>query len=322
MPDQTTDKKLIAVMGATGNQGGAVVDALLTVPEQFDIRVITRNPESDKAKALAAKGCDVVKADADDVESMVSALKGAYGAFLVTNFWADMSMKHEIEQTDKLKEAAIAAEVKHVVLSTLEDSRPIINATSDKDTWPVLVEDFDSYVPHFDGKGEAGERFFASAAPTTLLFTSCYYENFINYGMGPKKYAEDQPLSVTFPTGDLPFPLNSLHDIGCTAVAIFQDPSTINTRVGVLSVSLTGQEIADAFSECLGEPVVYNSVDPAAYASFGFPGAADLANMFRFWSGFKPVHRGVAENEKLLGRSVDSLASWIEKNKEAFPIQS
>ena len=79
---EQTEKKIIAVMGATGAQGGAVVDALLTVPEQFAIRAITRNPESEKAKALIAKGCEVVKADADDVPSMVAAFSGAYGAFL------------------------------------------------------------------------------------------------------------------------------------------------------------------------------------------------------------------------------------------------
>eukprot|EP00536_Pseudo-nitzschia_multiseries_P008052 jgi/Psemu1/19457/gm1.19457_g len=317
---QKSDKKIIAVMGATGAQGGAVVEALLTVPEQFAIRAITRNPDSEKAKALASKGCEVVKADADDVDSMVLAFTGAYGAFLVTNFWADMSMAHEIEQTDKLQKATIAANVNHVVLSTLEDSRPVIKGAADKDTWPILDKPSNSYVPHFDGKGEAGERFLASAAPTTLLFTSCYYQNFISFGMGPKKHAEDQPLAITFPISDKPIPMNSLRDIGDTVLAILQDPSTINTCQGVVSGFYTGQEIADAFSTCLNVPVVFNAVEPSTYASFGFPGAEDLANMFRFWTTFKPVYREVAEVEKLLGRNTDSLSAWIENNKEAFVV--
>ena len=103
---QVKDKKCIAVMGATGNQGGAVVKALLTVPDEFTIRVITRKPDSDKAKALAAQGLEVVQADSDDEASMVAALTGVYGAFLVTNFWEGMSsMAREMEQTDKLQQA-------------------------------------------------------------------------------------------------------------------------------------------------------------------------------------------------------------------------
>jgi uncharacterized protein YbjT (DUF2867 family) len=318
MVQQDPEKKVIAVMGATGCQGGAVVEALLTKPEQFAIRAITRDPESDSAKSLLAKGCEVVKADADDEASMVRALSGVYGAFLVTNFWSDMSMAHEIEQTDKLQKAAIEAQVKHVILSTLEDTRPFIDATSDADSWPNLDEALGSYVPHMDGKGEAGERFLASAAPTTLLFTSFYYDNFINFGMGPKKHADDQPLAITFPTGNKSFAMNSLRDIGQTVMCILQDPSTINTCQGVVSEFHTGQEIADAFGKLLDMPVVFNSVEPAMYASFGFPGAADLASMFRFFVSFKPVHREVAGTEKLLGRKPDTLAAWIEEHKGAF----
>lgn len=138
-------KKLIAVMGATGCQGGAVVDALLKCSDQFDIRAITRNPDSKAAKALAEKGIELFKADADNEDSMIAAFTGAYGAFLVTDFWSDMDMKHEIEQTKILNRAVIAADVKHVVLSTLEDSRPLIQKASDVDTWPIVDKEFQSY---------------------------------------------------------------------------------------------------------------------------------------------------------------------------------
>lgn len=314
----TSEKKLIAVMGATGAQGGAVVEALSKVSNKFDICAITRNPDSDKAKALAEKGIKVVKADADDLDSMTRAFTGAYGAFLVTNFWSDMSMQHEIDQTKILQKAVIAADVKHVVLSTLEDTRPIIQETADVKTWPILEEKLQSFVPHFDGKGIAAKEFFASSAPTTLLYTSFYYDNFINFGMGPQKHAEDQPLAITFPTGDKPFIMNSLTDIGETVSAIFQDPSLIDTRQGVASACISGQEVADTFSKVLGVPVIFNAVDTATYASFGFPGAADLANMFRFFVSFKPVYREVAASEKLLGKKTVSLLDYIEKNKAAF----
>lgn len=312
------NKKVIAVMGATGLQGGAVVDALRTASDEFAIRAITRNPESDKAKALVAKGCEVVKGDADDVASMVTALSGAYGAFLVTNFWEHFSMTREIEQTDKLREAVIEAKVEHAVLSTLEDTRKFIEASDDKDTWPILEKELGSYVPHLDGKGEAGESFLKSEAPVTLLHTSFYFDNFINYGMGPQKQAGDQPLGICFPTGDKPFAMNSLRDIGCNVLSILQDPSTINTCQGVVSEYATGQEIADTFSKVIGEPVVFNAVPPSVYASFGFPGAAEMANMFRFFVATKQVYREVADNEKRLGRKTDSLVDYVKENQETF----
>lgn len=312
------DKKLIAVMGATGAQGGAVVDALLTASDEFAIRAITRNPDSEKAKALEAKGCEVVKGDADDVASMIKAFEGCYGAFLVTNFWEDMSMSHEMETTEKLQEACAEAKVEHVVLSTLEDTRPIISASDNADTWKVLDEETKSYVPHLDGKGETGKKFLESDVPVTLLFTSFYYDNFIHFGMGPQKHAEDQPYSITFPTGEAPFGMNSLRDIGCNVLSILKDPSTINTSVGVVSERATGKEIADAFSKVIGEPVVFNAVPVDVYAAFGFPGAADLANMFRYFAEFPAVHRTVQGNAERLGRKTDSLIEWIEANKDAF----
>lgn len=138
------------------------------------------------------------------------------------------------------------------------------------------------------------------------------------FGMGPKKYAEDQPLTLTFPIQDKPIAMNSLRDIGETVAAIFQDTSTINTKQGVVSAFHTGKEMAESFSKVLGVPVLFNAVEPAVYASFGFPGAAHLANMFRFKVSFKPVHRDVALSEKLLGRKTDMLDAYITKHKEVF----
>ena len=318
MVKETSEKKLIAVMGATGAQGGAVVEALLKLSDQFEIRAITRTPESEKAKALAANGIEVVKADGDDEDSITRAFSNAYGAFLVTNFWSDMNMQHEMDQTKILQKAVIAADVKHVVLSTLEDTRLKIKESGDADTWLVLDEKLQSYVPHYDGKGEVSKEFLASSAPTTLLYTSFYYDNFINFGMGPKRYAEDQPLVITFPTGDKPFFMNSLQDIGESVSAIFQDPSLINTHQGVAGSLHSGEEIADAFSKVLGVPVVFNAVDTATYASFGFPGAPELANMFRFFTSFKPDYRSIEGSEKLLGRKTVALVDYIEQNKGAF----
>jgi uncharacterized protein YbjT (DUF2867 family) len=90
------DKKIIAVVGSTGSQGGGVVQAILADPNGgFGARAITRDPNKDKAKALAVNGAQVVKADLDDVESLKKAFAGAYGVYAVTNFWEHFSGEKE-----------------------------------------------------------------------------------------------------------------------------------------------------------------------------------------------------------------------------------
>jgi hypothetical protein len=114
------------------------------------------------------------------------------------------------------------------------------------------------------------------------FLTSFYYENFINFGMGPKAHG-DGPKSITFPIADSKMCINAVEDIGKFGAKIFEDESLIGKQVGVQSSALTGNEIAAVFEDVLGEKVVYNSVPRDVYAGFGFPGAEDLANMFQFF---------------------------------------
>eukprot|EP00957_Ditylum_brightwellii_P033903 2569156-Ditylum_brightwellii.AAC.1 len=204
MADATENRKLIAVMGATGLQGGALVKAFHQLgTENFEVRAITRDPEKESAKSLAGKVKEVIKADGDDEESMVKAFEGCYGAFIVSNWWEHLDVRHEMKTLRTCKEAAKKAGVKHVVLSGLEDSRKFVNNAENKDTWKVLDEELGMYVPHIDGKGEVGEEYLADAdLPVTLLYTSFYYENFINFGMGPTRQADTDPYGITFPMSD------------------------------------------------------------------------------------------------------------------------
>ncbi|HTL03837.1 MAG TPA: NmrA family NAD(P)-binding protein, partial [Vicinamibacterales bacterium] len=118
------DKKVIAVVGSTGAQGGGLARAILDDPNGgFACRAITRDPNKAQAQALAAKGAEVVKADMDDVDSVKKAFAGAYGAYCVTNFWEHLSGEKEKAQARNLAEAAKAAGLKHVIWSTLEDTR-------------------------------------------------------------------------------------------------------------------------------------------------------------------------------------------------------
>src|SRR5688572_11251971 len=125
-------KKIITVLGATGAQGGGLVSAILQDSNSdFAVRAVTRNPKSDKAKELTALGAQVIAADIDDKESMKRALEGAYGAYFVTFYWAHFSPEKEYAETKSMAEAAKDAGLKHVIWSTLEDTRKWIPLDDD-----------------------------------------------------------------------------------------------------------------------------------------------------------------------------------------------
>src|ERR1700682_869050 len=211
-------KKIIAVVGATGAQGGGLVRAILSDKNgPFTARAITRNVNSDKAKALADAGAEVVAADLDDVKSLKKAFEGAHGAFCVTNFWEHFKPEKEISQARNMAQAAKDAGVKHVIWSTLEDTRQSIPLSDAR--MPTLMGKYK--VPHFDGKGEANAVFTQLGVPTTFLLTSFYWDNFIYFGMGPKKGA-DGKLAITLPLENKKLAGIAAEDIGKNAYALFE----------------------------------------------------------------------------------------------------
>jgi uncharacterized protein YbjT (DUF2867 family) len=140
-------RKVIAVVGATGAQGSGLVRAILSDPAgTFAVRALTRDPASEKARALAALGAEVVRADVDDVESLERAFAGAYGAFCVTFFWAHFSPEKELKQAENMAAAAAAAGLQHVIWSTLEDTRRWVPLSDNR--MPTLQGKYK--VPHFD----------------------------------------------------------------------------------------------------------------------------------------------------------------------------
>jgi len=119
------ERKIIAVAGATGAQGGGLARAILSdAGSGFAARALTRDVNSDKAKELAKLGAEVVAADVDDVESLKKAFRGAHGAYCVTFFWAHFSPEQELaEATNMMATAAKDTGLQHVIWSTLEDTR-------------------------------------------------------------------------------------------------------------------------------------------------------------------------------------------------------
>jgi len=315
-----SDKKIIAVVGATGAQGGGLVRAILADKSSpFVARAITRNVTSDKAKALAALGVEVVAGDADDEKSMVKAFSGAYGAFCITNFWEHLSPDREIAQATAMAKAAKAAGVQHAIWSTLEDSRRFIPLSDDR--MPTLHGKWK--VPHFDAKGVADQAFRDAGVPTTFLLTSFYWDNLIYFGMGPKK-GEDGVLGLVLPMGDRKLPGIAAADIGAAALGIFKaGKEFIGKTVGISGEHLSGAEMAAQLSKALGKEVRHLDVPPAVYRTFGFPGADDLGNMFQFNHDFADEFRSArsVEFSRRLNPAIQTFSEWLAQNKQRIPLE-
>ena len=311
------DKKIIAVIGATGAQGGGLARAIAADRSgPFAGRAITRNPGSEKGKALAALGLEIVGADLDDEKSLERAFAGAHGVYGVTNFWEHLSPEKELAQAGAIALAAKAAGVAHVVWSTLEDSRRWLPLSDPR--LPTLKEKYK--VPHFDAKGEA-DRFF-EGLPTTYLLAAFYWENFIYFGQGPRK-SSDGALVLALPLGGGKLPGIASEDIGRCAYGVFRrGEEMIGRRAGIAGEVLSGPEMAERFSRALGQTVNFYDMPFDQYRALGFPGADDMGNMFQFQAIFNDEFcrsRDVALS-RALDPELQSFSTWLDRNKEKIPI--
>ncbi|MBP7569991.1 MAG: NmrA/HSCARG family protein [Acidobacteria bacterium] len=313
--------KVIAVVGATGTQGGGLVRAILNDESgEFAARALTRDVNSEKARELARMGVEVVAADVDDVKSLERAFAGAYGAFCVTFFWHHMSAERETAEARNMAVAAKAAGVQHVIWSTLEDMRKWVPLSDDR--MPTLQGKYK--VPHFDAKGEANRFFLEMGLPVTLLNTSFYWDNFIHFGAGPKP-GPDGVLVLGLPLGDKLLPGIAAGDIGKCALGVFKaGRELVGKEIGIAGEHLTGRQLAEKMSRALGREVRYEHVPPAVYRSFGFPGADDMGNMFHVQLDFNEEF--VAARDVGLARrlnpALQSFDAWLERHAHEIPIES
>jgi len=316
-----SERKVIAIVGGTGAQGGGLVRAILNDPNGgFAARVLTRDPNGAKAKEYAKQGAEIIAADVDNPESLKKAFAGAYGAFCVTFFWAHFSPEKEMAEAKAMAEAAKAAGLPHVIWSTLEDTRKWVPLSDNR--MPTLQGKYK--VPHFDAKGESNHFFTDAGVPTTFLLTSFYWDNFISFGMGPKK-SPDGKLVLTLPMGDKKLPSIAAEDIGRCAYGIFKrGGELIGKTVAISGENLTGAQMAATFSQVLGKPVQYNSVPHDVYRGFGFPGSDDLGNMFQFKCDFEDYFCGARSPEfsRSLNPELQDFKTWLTRNKNAIPMET
>ena len=315
-----SQRRIIGVVGATGAQGGGLARAILADPNGgFAARALTRKPDSDAARELARKGAQVVACDLDQPDSVKRAFDGADAVYCVTNYWEHFSPERELAQARGMANAAKAAGVRHVIWSTLEDTRQWVPLSDGR--MPTLMGKYK--VPHFDAKGEADGFFRDAGVPTTWMLTSFYWDNFIHFGMGPKK-GPDGRLAITLPMADKKLPSIAVEDIGRCAYGIFKKGGElVNKRVGIAGGHPTGAELAASLSRALGREIVYNAVTPDAFRHFGFPGADDLGNMFQFKADFEDDYCGTRSLafSRSINPALQTFDVWLDRNKSRIPVE-
>jgi uncharacterized protein YbjT (DUF2867 family) len=315
-----SEKLTIAVVGATGAQGGGLVRAITADKSgRFEARALTRDKSTDKAKALLDLGAELVEADIDDEASLERAFEGAHAAFCVTFYWAHLSAEKEYAEAGVMARAAKHANVKHVIWSTLEDTRRFIPLSDER--MPTLQGKYK--VPHFDAKGEANALFAAAGVPTTLLNTSFFWENFIYFGLGPKK-GPDGVLALNLPMGDKKLSGIGAEDIGKCALGVFQRGSElIGKTISIAGEHISGADMARELGAAFGKEVKYNAVPFDVYRSFGFPGADELGNMFQFYHDCNDAYVGARDIAfaKKLNPALQDFKTWLAANKSKIPLE-
>lgn len=313
-------KKIIAVTGATGAQGGGLVRAIARDRTgEFVARAITRDVTSEKATELARLGAEVVAADVDDPESLARAFDGAHGAYCVTFYWTHMTPERELVEAKNLAAAAKRAGVAHVVWSTLEDTRKLVPLHDDR--LPTLMGKYK--VPHFDAKGEADAYFLELGLPVTFSRPAFYWENFVSFGMGPKR-GPDGALALNLPLAQSKLPGIAAEDIGKCAYGVFKKGHEyVGKTVGLAGDRLTGAEMAGAMTKAFGQEVRYVAVPFDVFRSLGFPGAEDLGNMFEYQALFESEFL-TARDPKLsreLNPELQTFDEWLARNGSLIPLE-
>ena len=293
-------RKLIAVVGATGQQGGAVVRAL-RASGQFAVRALTRQPE--KHPDL---GDEVVLADFNRPETLEAAFSGAHGAFLVTD--SREAGAGESRQALAAVDAAKAAGVRHVVWSTLPDVEAISGGAID--------------VPHFTAKAKV-ERLVSEAGfdHHTFVIAPFYYQNLVGV-MAPKKLPDGTAgWALPLDPERRVMHMGDIGELGSLVAGAFAHPEIAGhgEHLPLVGDFLTFNEIVATLNR-QGHKLSFNQVPREIFASW-FPGADGIAAMLAWFEAHTYLgadsRDAIALADKVAGRQPTPFATWAREN---FPL--
>ncbi len=324
------DTRIIAIIGATGQQGGGLARTILADPGTgFAARALTRNPGSERARALAALGADVVEADLDDEASLRAAFDGAYGAYVVTDYFSasvpdvpalssqeagQNRARRELARAANAARAARETGLRHVIWSTAEDTRPHFNRTGS--SIPYTEGGF--ATPHLDAKAEANAFFTGLRVPTTFLQAAYHYESLTGGALARNPQGD---LVLSLPLADSRLALIGAEDIGRTALAILRHPDDfIGRKVSAAGAHASGEELAAMISEVVGEKVHYRPFTWEQFRSLPFPTAVTAANAFQYFAETQEdlLSRYDLNESRRINPQMASLDEWLRAHRSSF----
>jgi uncharacterized protein YbjT (DUF2867 family) len=301
--------QVITVLGGTGAQGGGVVDALLK-HERFRVRVPSRNAASNASKALARRGVELVQADVLDPSSMRSVFEGAYGAFVVTNFWDPAQMRAETAIGTALVKAARASGVHHLIWSTLPDCEKLSGGRNQ--------------VLHFTHNARVDAVVEAAAFPRhTFVRAAMYFQNFLPSGMMAPTPLSNGDRGWAVPMNPAARVMHGVDvtEVGRAVAAAFAagDRLSNGSYLDVCGGVYSWNDFVRALN-ALGHKLSVVQVPADAYDKF-FEGARELREMFQFfeqYTYFGPdAERRVAAANALVPGGFTGFADWANVHLRA-----
>ena len=278
----TPDRDPVAVLGATGQQGGQVVDALLEAGAS--VRALVRNPASRGAQALEARGVALVTADQEDGDSLARGLDGAAALFFMTTFAGADATEGEVRRGTVVAGAAARAGVPHVVYSSV--------GGAERQTG----------IPHFESTRRVEEQL-TGVSRATFLRPTFFMENLT----GQLAPGADGEVVVRLPMpGDVPLQMVAVRDIGAAAARLLLDADVIEgDAVELAGDELTLDRVAAEIGEASGRPARFEAVPLEALAD-----DADLQAMFR-WFAAPPAYRADLAVSRRLVPDLSDLRTWL-----------
>lgn len=290
------EKKIIAVIGATGSQGKGVIDSILK-NGTFKARAVTRNPEN-----YTGKADEVVKGDLKDLASLTEAFKNAHGVFVVTNFWEGAD---EIAQGKIAIQAAKDAGINHFIWSTLPNVEKISNGKFD--------------VPHFTGKAKVDELVKkAGFKYYTFVQPPFYYQNFSGMlGAQPKQDGSTGWTLPIDPTKKV-IHMSDIADLGKVVVGAFLSPEKVG-QGSYLALATELNSFNDVIEKYKANGKVYSFTQvPGDLFSTFFEGAKEISEMMAYFENFSYMgpdsEINIQQANAVSTESFKSLDEWIKQN--------
>jgi len=282
----TTTTRTIAVAGATGAQGGAVVDALLDRGAR--VRALVRSSESERARNLASRGVEVVQIDTKEPASLTSALREVDAFFFMTTPYGQSQstdIDGEIQQGVDFAEAATGAQVPHVVFSSVGGAER------------------NSGVPHFESKRRIEKHLAERGLRATIIRPVFFMDNFLS--MAPTVENNELVLRLPVPDG-IKLQTIATRDIGVVAAAALLDPAALPAEIEIAGDELTGSEIAAAFGAHVGLSARYEALPVEV-----LDGQDDLQKMFR-WFAETPAYQADIAAVRRIDPDLWNLQAWLQ----------